>query len=615
MRKNSLWKKAVCTALCVALGMSATLFKKIPASAQTETLTGKTAMEIQAMMDKGFNIGNTFDATGGSYGDIVGHETSWGNPQVNKELIDGIKAAGYSTVRIPCTWAKHMDKSNNYAIEPEFLERVKEVIDWCYEDELFVILNVHHEGWLNKETFCDDREAIGSRLGILWSQVAEYFKDYDQHLIFEGMNEPRAQGTSYEWTGNEEGYKTVNYLNQVFVDAVRGNGQGYNAERVLGIPGYAASNSAAALRAIEIPQFNGEPLNNAMISIHCYSPYEFCLTDQQKTFSETTPSDTADIKRMLSDIKSLFNDNGIAAYIGECGATNSGNNIEARIAWFNYFGKVTREAGVPAIVWDNGVSGSSGGECHKYFNRKTGELNDPELSEAFIYGYDPTAKAENVVFDFEPAKQGSNTIVLTPTDLGFAPKQLMNQAKINHTEGAPVGFSLKVSKDVENQTALYDVTRFKGNFIKVTAYVLCENSEVSVGYTSADKFEAAKLSSGAEWQEVVMAINVSEDNDTVLYFAGSNEENFFIDDISIELIDGVQFNEIASGSASVAPEPDGEVPVEDDVTVTLENNDTSDSKEKSSSTTRTTGIIALLVIAVSALTIAVRKKAKKPEDK
>lgn len=601
MKKHSLWARVTSILMGVVVGVSLLSFAGTTANAQSEVLTGKTATEISGMLGKGFNLGNTFDATGGKSGDIYSFETSWGNPVVVKELIDGIKAAGYSSIRIPCTWAKHMDKGNNYAVDPEFFERMKEVIDWCYEDDLFVILNVHHEGWLNKETFCEDYKEIGDRLGILWSQIADYFKDYDQHLIFEGMNEPRAQGTSYEWTGNEEGYSAVNYLNQVFVNAVRTNAEGYNAERVLGIPGYAASNSAVALRAIEIPEFNGEPVNNVMISIHCYSPYEFCLTDKQTSFSPTNSGDTSDIKRMMSDIKTLFTDNGIPAYIGECGATNSGDNLEARIAWFNYFGKVTREAGVAAFVWDNGAGGTSGGECHRYFNRKTGELVTPELSEAFINGYEPKAEAKNIFFDFEPGKQGDTSVIETPTEMGFEPRQLMKQAKINHTEDATVGFSLKVDTKIDNQTAYYDLSRFEGMYLNIKAYLLVSSGSVEIGL--GDRV-VETLEANEDWKEVSFAIKVENAADA-LFFRGITEENFYIDDMSIDIIDEAAYNEAISNK-EVEAKPEGD---SNEASIA----DTNESKESVEKAAMPVRNIVLCIIALIALVVifTVRRRALK----
>ena len=148
-----------------------------------------------------------------------------------------------------------MLQSDNYSINPDFLNRVQEVVDYAYELDMYIILNVHHESWVNSRKLGEVSTAndgtvsagyfeIGEELSAVWSQIADHFADYDQHLIFEGMNEPRMSGTDIEWTGNSTAYDGVNYLNQVFTYTIRNNGKGRNSERCLMIPDYAASSSA-----------------------------------------------------------------------------------------------------------------------------------------------------------------------------------------------------------------------------------------------------------------------------------------------------------------------------------------------------------------------------------
>ena len=386
-------------------------------------LTGKTATEIVSMMDKGWNMGNTFDATDGKKDDVYSQETSWGNPRASKELIQGVKAAGFNTIRIPVTWYRFEDKNNNYAIDEAFMARVTEIVDYAMDEGLFVIINLHHEKWVNDKDIDKNYVEIGKRLKATWSQIADNFADYDQHLIFEAMNEPRAQGANYEWTGNKDCYAAVNYLNDVFVNTIRSNGKGHNGERMLMIPGYAASSSQNVLDSIEIPNVGGKPAENICISVHCYSPYEFCLTDKQVAFDPKRSADTSDITRLMSSCKRLFIDNGIPVIIGECGCTNSGNNNDARLEWFAFFGAQTKAKGIPAIVWDNGAKGSTGGECHRYIDRKTGEAVAADLIEAFIKGEKEEAlpEAADVIYDFEPHDDGTGKLVpMGPSDAGVA---------------------------------------------------------------------------------------------------------------------------------------------------------------------------------------------------
>lgn len=352
---------------------------------ETEVLTGLSSTEIVSQLGIGWNLGNTFDATGGNKSDIYSQEKSWGNPQVTQELITAVKAAGFDTIRIPVTWYKHISDDGSYTINPEFINRVKEVVDYAYAEDMFVILNIHHEEWVNSKTLDKDYEKIGEELASVWMQLAEAFADYDQHLIFEGMNEPRMAGTSIEWGGNQDGYEAVNYLNQVFVNTVRRSESGYNQERCLMIPGYAASNSENIMESIAIPTVDGEAVNNLIISVHCYSPYNFCLSDNQTTFDPNNSADTADIDRMFSNIQKIFLDKGIPVVVGETSATAK-NNVEEREKWAFYMGSKAAAYGVPIVIWDNGSDSNKGGESHAHMDRKNNVVNYPTVIEKLMEG-------------------------------------------------------------------------------------------------------------------------------------------------------------------------------------------------------------------------------------
>lgn len=505
-------------------------------SAAPEQLLGLTAMEVAAQMGKGWNLGNTFDATGGNPKDILSQEQSWGNPVVVKELIDGVRDAGFTTIRIPVTWYKHLSYDGTYTINPEFMERVKTVVDYAYEDGLFIILNIHHESWLNTKDLAENQEKIGEQLEAMWTQISDCFADYDQHLIFEGMNEPRAKDTAHEWNGTAAEYDAINYLNDIFVNTVRGRNKGNNGQRMLMIPGYAASNSGAVLDHLVIPEVDGAPVENIAISVHCYSPYNFCLSDNQTTFNPESSGDTAEITTMFRTLKSKFLDNGIPVVIGECGATNSGNNLDSRVAWFAYFGKMASDYGIPAIVWDNGHNGTSGGECHHYFNRKTGEQSQPELIDAFINGPKPEALTDKLI-DFEPVKQDGGMLMPTPQEAGFTSPKLTLQTKINHTEGAGLGFSLKVSSDIEEHAASLDISRYAGLRLYVNAFIKSDANKVTVSMQTDTLTEMMRVGSSEEWTEVGFVCTPSESGETFLVFQGENEENFYIDDINLRIVD------------------------------------------------------------------------------
>ena len=358
-----------------------------------EELTGRSSEEIVSKMGLGWNLGNTFDATGGNRSNIYSQETSWGNPKVTRELIQAISKRGFKTIRIPVTWMNHIDKNNNYTINPEFLARVKEVVDYAYELDMFIILNAHHESWINTpkigETPSSDDTgymAIGKELAAVWGQIADYFADYDQHLIFEGMNEPRMQGTAVEWSGNRDAYEGVNYLNQVFTYTVRNNGKGLNSERCLMIPGYAASSNTDVLKTITIPTFDGDPVKNLIVSIHCYSPYDFCLSDNLDDFYPDDKNLTSSIDNVFTAAEELFLFNDVPVVIGETGATNTNDNTEARERWAAYMGQKSSEYGIPIIIWDNGSYGTSNGERHAWINRRSCEWNYPTVVDSLFEG-------------------------------------------------------------------------------------------------------------------------------------------------------------------------------------------------------------------------------------
>ncbi len=365
--------------LCFLLILTAT-----PAqAADDEPLTGKTSQEIVAMMGFGWNLGNTFDATGGNAADIYSQEKSWGNPKVTKEQIDLVAEAGFTTIRIPVTWNNHIIKDGTDTLNPKFVERVKEIVDYAFENDLFVIINVHHEAWVNVTDLETSYPTVAKRLDRVWTQLAETFADYDQHLIFEGMNEPRKAGTSLEWSGNSEAYAAVNYLNQVFTNAVRSVDKGYNAERCLMIPGYAASSSSSIMSSVSLPTYNGEVVNNLIASVHCYSPYDFCLSDKIVDFDPSNATLTSQIDQVFASIKSVYLDNDIPVVLGEVGVTAK-NNVEARERWCTYIGTIAAAHGVPIVLWDNGNDSNEGGESHAHMNRREETWNYPTVIEALL---------------------------------------------------------------------------------------------------------------------------------------------------------------------------------------------------------------------------------------
>ena len=323
-------------------------------NAASSELTGKTAAQVVDMMGIGWNIGNTFDATGGIG---ASHETSWGNPKVTKELIHAVKEGGFNVIRIPVTWAQEIDKNNNFKIREDFLARVKEVVDWCCEEDLFVILNVHHESWLNIKALDKEYRTVGVELEAVWGQIAEYFAEYDQHLIFEGMNEPRTVGSSMEWMGGtKEERKTVNKYARDFVKTVRASG-GKNADRTLIVTSYAASADSVALNDMSVP--SGK---NIVFSVHYYAPWNFA-EGNETVFTE---SGKGELDAKFSELKQKFIDKGIPVIIDEFGCVNAAD-AATRSSYYTYYVSAAKSKGIKCFVWDNGKM--SGESSFGIFNR------------------------------------------------------------------------------------------------------------------------------------------------------------------------------------------------------------------------------------------------------
>ena len=370
-------KKAVSTAAAAACLLTSFRFPFLMEVTDADAASGMSAFDITREMKIGWNLGNTLDATGGNGYSGVNTEMSWGQPKTTQAMIDTVKKKGFNTVRIPTTWYPHLDGSNN--VDSAWMARVKEIVDYCIKDDMYVILNVHHENWVNAAQFNDNSyRNAEAKLTAIWKQVSETFKDYDQHLVFEGMNEPRQTGNPSvsEWgNGSGDGGYTWNYINKLnakFVETVRGQGSAANKERLLMLPGYCASSDMDAIRAVEFPSGCG----NVAYSVHAYLPYYFTMADDDKA-NHNYPGKsgwgedyTDSINTFFGNLKQLEDQKNIPVVIGEFSASNF-NNLSSRQAWAKDYITQAKKAGIPCVLWDNNVEGGNGGESHGYLNRSS----------------------------------------------------------------------------------------------------------------------------------------------------------------------------------------------------------------------------------------------------
>ena len=370
-----------------------------------DTLKNADTEAILEDMGLGWNLGNSLDATGGSG---LNTETSWSNPKTTKALIDKVKSLGFNTVRVPVSWGKHVS-GDNYTIDSAWLARVKEVVDYCYKNDMYVILNIHHDtkssasasgaGYYPRSSAYSSSEKF---VTSVWSQAAEYFKDYDYHLIFETLNEPRLIGTGYEWWFNKwsipsevkDAIDCINKLNQKAVDTIRATGSN-NRSRLIMCPGYDASIDGATVSGFKLPTDISGNKNRIAVSVHAYSPYNFAMNVGPGSTSAYTSSIKSELQDLFNTLKSTFRDKGIPVVIGEFGSTDKNNTAE-RVKWATDYTALAKKNNIPCVLWDNNAfaryNGSSivlNSEYHGYINRKDNTVTSPakDVIEALMKPY------------------------------------------------------------------------------------------------------------------------------------------------------------------------------------------------------------------------------------
>jgi endoglucanase len=329
-----------------------------------------SASDLTAEIKIGWNLGNTLDANP--------NETSWGNPMTKKSNIDAIKAAGFNAVRIPVSWSHHVDK--DYNINASFMNRVKEIVGYAADNDMYILLNTHHDEGIFK---FQNKDIAKSKAVFkkIWWQIAEQFKNENEKLIFEGLNEPRTIGLPTEWNGGTtEERDNLNAMEQIFVDAVRSRGSN-NIKRVLLVSTYAASAEQSAMNGVKIPDDPSNSIKKIIVSVHAYSPYNFALnegTGKTDKWSKDNASDTNGVKTPLDRAYNTFVSKGTPVIMGEFGAFNR-NNEDARAEWAEYYVSYAKSKGIPCFWWDDGGN-------FKLLNRGNNTFYFPAIKDALIKG-------------------------------------------------------------------------------------------------------------------------------------------------------------------------------------------------------------------------------------
>ena len=361
-----------------------------------------TSKQVIDEMGFGWNLGNTFDAhSGKKQNEGLESETSWGVDKTTEESIEALYTRGIRTIRIPVTWHNHLI-DNSYTIDPEWMERVKTVVDWSISKKLYVILNTHHDNAAFTEAPMKygqgyypsrkDLEESTQFLYNVWTQIAAAFnKGYDHHLIFEGLNEPRPMGTKCEWTYTkgdpicEESASILNEFNRIILKAIRESG-GNNEKRFYMVTPLAAAYGAAVTSDFIIPgdsKYNPDN-SKVLLSVHMYLPYNFAMNADMSF----TKFEEAYKNEVVGDFKTLFEKfvlKGHHVVIGEMGTTNK-NNTEDRIEWAKMFIENSRKYQMSACLWDNEYfdNSKSPSEVFGHYHRKDLKWENDDLMDAYI---------------------------------------------------------------------------------------------------------------------------------------------------------------------------------------------------------------------------------------
>lgn len=372
--------------------------------------------ETVEAMGSGWNLGNTLEANSNG----TPSETVWGNPQASSALMKLIKNSGFNTIRIPVSYLSKIGSAPDYKIDAAWLSRVKEVVDMALAEDLYVITNIHGDGyhgvtggWL----LCDaqNQTEIKAKFKAVWQQIATTFKDYDEHLIFESMNEV-FDGT-YEWQNpgvpypNAGYYQNINDYNQIFVETVRPISLN-NAKRWLLIPGWNTDiDLTSEAKGFKIPEdkyvdrsTSGKRL---MISVHYYAPWDLCGDDTDEGVTRwgdeawkensskcTTYGQGANSESTMSGqfdkLKSWFTSQGYPVVVGEYGTVDKtsydAENSKYTAYWTKTLCENARRVGAVPVLWDNGHLSTAKGFAT--INRATNTVGRTYIVDAINEAFD-----------------------------------------------------------------------------------------------------------------------------------------------------------------------------------------------------------------------------------
>lgn len=307
----------------------------------------------------GYNLGNTLDSwpVGDWWNPSVKSPTDWeqgwGQPITTPEIINSIASKGFNIIRVTVTWGPHMDAEGN--VDAAWMARVKEVVDMVMDAGLYCIVNVQHDtGAANTAWLIADMDVYPTaspRFKHLWTQIANTFRDYNDHLLFEAFNEILYVNSNAGWTAPAAGnpcYEAIRRYHQDFVDAVRATG-GNNEYRNLVINPYAGGNSQVVLNEVVVP--NDKHSNHIMMSVHSYDPYNFCNDNGEWSILTFNQECKDEIDAVFSRVIRRSSDLGIPVFFGEFGAIDGNKDPGERIKYATYMAQKFKAYATTGLWW------------------------------------------------------------------------------------------------------------------------------------------------------------------------------------------------------------------------------------------------------------------------
>ena len=355
-----------------------------PSAMAQDRLSPATALQ---QMAPGWNLGNSLEAIGqGSAPKANSQETVWGNAATTQAMMDAIKAAGFKSVRIPVAWTQYTDADGH--ISPQWMTRVTEVVDYARKAGLYVIINVHWDGGWVQPTKAQ-QASVNARLTTYWTQIADHFKAYDDHLLFAGTNEIAVAGDY--GAPKPENCAAQNGFNQTFINAVRATG-GANATRFLVVQGYNTNIDHTVACNAHLPA-DTTP-GKLMMEVHYYDPYDFTLNTKNKIWQWGAKATDASATQAWANeaytdgqfkkMKQAFVDKGVPVILGEYAASLRSEydpGGKYRTYWDAYITRSAYTHGIVPMYWD---SGSTGNHASGLFDRGASTQAFPDTVKAIV---------------------------------------------------------------------------------------------------------------------------------------------------------------------------------------------------------------------------------------